>query len=465
MLPKTLADAAWFTHQLGLGYLWVDALCIFQDDTDDKGREISRMGQYYGDATVTICAASADACSRGFLTTPPLTEDPASYLFGPVALRAKTTTEGALGTIQALREADYFNTHRKREPIVQRGWTLQESLLSRRLLIFSSQHLYFSCNIANASCGGREPLPKPRFTGVYESRVPGVNTISNLQRIYPAASTWDKVVNEYTQRRLGFFGDKLPAISAMAASLVRMAKDERAEDLRYCAGLMFDLDGKGWGWKGELLWAVTQPATPLAITGTGCASSPSWSWASLLAPIRRWQASTDSLPDEDGIRLLDFDVPLEDMRNPFGAVRGGFIRLMARTRLFSTMNSAEINTLVTRMANLTDEMYDEISGSCLVFRPDTAEVDDMIARGGRDILLVELLAARTGTRGLSPTYPAGILTIDSKGGVQGDGCHRRVGMFEFKFQGIPISKIRQELALKRAQALFDGCELREVCVV
>lgn len=462
ILPKTLADATWFTHQLGLEYLWVDALCIFQDDADDKGREIPRMRQYYGDATVAICAASAETCSNGFLRAPPPAEDPTNYVFGPVELRIKTMT-GEMGTIQALKEADYFGLHREREPIVRRGWTLQESLLSRRMLIFSSHHLYFSCRVANASCGGREPLLKSRVIGMYQSRVPGIHTIWSLQRLFPIVSTWDKVVHEYTQRLLGFSGDKLPAISAMAASLVRMAKEERAVEFRYCAGMMFDLEGKDWGWKGELLWTVTEPATPL---GTGVLTSPpSWSWASLQAPVHRWQARVDDFPDEDGIRLLDVNAPLADERNPFGAVNGGVIRLVARTRSLSTIDKAESNMAVTREeATLKKKTYDDSSRTALVLRPDTMEVDEMIADGGERILLVELIATRSNGN-LRPIYPAGLLIVRLGGNPEKENCYQRVGIFEVTFQHHLKSKTQQELAFKQAEALFENFELRELCIV
>ncbi|KAI0103695.1 HET-domain-containing protein [Nemania sp. FL0031] len=463
ILPKTLADAALFTHKLGLEYLWIDALCIFQDDDGDnldKGREIPQMGQYYGDATVTLCAASASTCSSGLQTTPLAAEDPANYLFGPIQLRARTSA-GEIGTIQVLKEADYFSSHREREPIVRRGWTLQESLLSRRILIFSSHHLYFSCKVGNASCGGREPLPKSRVIGVYESRVPGVNTISSLQRMYPVVSTWDKVVNEYTQRLLGFPGDKLLAISAMAASLVRMAKDERGLVYRYCAGLMFDLEGKDWGWKGELLWAVTQPATPLG--ATGLTRTPSWSWASVQAPVHRWSASTSNFP-EDGIRLLDLHAPLADERNPFGAVKGGFVKLVARTRSFSTVNESEIHIIITRNTILDDDMYDESSRSALVVRPDTMQVDDMIASGGGGVVMVELIATRRNGK-LLPTYPAGILVINPGTNSKGEAPYQRVGIFEVKFKDLSSSDAHREAALKQAQALFDNRDLQELYIV
>jgi hypothetical protein len=57
--PKTIHDALTVTRSLGIPYLWVDALCILQDDEDDKAREIQKMGDVYSNAMITISAASA----------------------------------------------------------------------------------------------------------------------------------------------------------------------------------------------------------------------------------------------------------------------------------------------------------------------------------------------------------------------------------------------------------------------
>jgi hypothetical protein len=66
-IPKTILDAITLTHKLGLRYLWVDALCIIQDDSEDVAREISNMAQIYQNATVTVSAASARSVNEGFL--------------------------------------------------------------------------------------------------------------------------------------------------------------------------------------------------------------------------------------------------------------------------------------------------------------------------------------------------------------------------------------------------------------
>ena len=68
LLPRTIQDAIFVTRQLGIRYLWVDALCIIQDSPKDKMREIEEMEDIYNRATLTIAAANADSCSRGFLS-------------------------------------------------------------------------------------------------------------------------------------------------------------------------------------------------------------------------------------------------------------------------------------------------------------------------------------------------------------------------------------------------------------
>ncbi|KAK3387394.1 heterokaryon incompatibility protein-domain-containing protein [Podospora didyma] len=93
-LPRTILDAFEVTRNLGLRYIWIDSLCIVQDDLRDKAAEIPMMLRRYEDCFVTISAGSAARCSEGFLN---------------------------MGL----------------NPINHRAWTLQESWASPRLLVFS----------------------------------------------------------------------------------------------------------------------------------------------------------------------------------------------------------------------------------------------------------------------------------------------------------------------------------------
>lgn len=59
LLPRTICDAVVATHGIGLRYLWVDAMCIVQDDGDDMAEQIGQMHAVYRSAYVTISAATA----------------------------------------------------------------------------------------------------------------------------------------------------------------------------------------------------------------------------------------------------------------------------------------------------------------------------------------------------------------------------------------------------------------------
>lgn len=58
-LPATIDDAIVLTSQLGYKYLWVDALCIMQDDEGDKLTQIHNMGRIYSGASLTIVSAGS----------------------------------------------------------------------------------------------------------------------------------------------------------------------------------------------------------------------------------------------------------------------------------------------------------------------------------------------------------------------------------------------------------------------
>jgi hypothetical protein len=66
-LPRTFQDAIWLTHQLHIPFIWIDSLCIFQDDPDDWIKESANMQYVYGNSFLTIAASRAASSSEGFL--------------------------------------------------------------------------------------------------------------------------------------------------------------------------------------------------------------------------------------------------------------------------------------------------------------------------------------------------------------------------------------------------------------
>ncbi|KAJ0356234.1 hypothetical protein COL154_010997 [Colletotrichum chrysophilum] len=66
-LDPTIRDSITVTRELGFKFLWIDALCIIQDEYDDKVKELRRMGDIYQNATFTIVASAAKDVKEGFL--------------------------------------------------------------------------------------------------------------------------------------------------------------------------------------------------------------------------------------------------------------------------------------------------------------------------------------------------------------------------------------------------------------
>ncbi|KAI1440433.1 HET-domain-containing protein [Annulohypoxylon stygium] len=448
-LPKSLRDAAWFTHEIGLKYIWIDALCIIQDDIEDKIHEISRMELYYGQSTVTICAASAAKCSDGFIMRHK--EDVASYKLGPIKLQAKTST-GELGSVQAVAEVDYFNVQRPPEPITSRGWTLQEALLSRRILIFSSDHLYFTCTIANASCGGFEPILKPRVMTTFQSRVANVHTISGL-RDYPVTFVWRNLINDYTQRFLGFPADKLPAVSALASSLIPVGR-KRNQQLVYLAGLMVDTsDPENYSWRNEFLWRVHEMKNIRHIP----IGSPSWSWSSLdgrIISCSRYPFSSGwNIAEEiQDIRLCEYGIDLENKIAPFSAVKGGFVKIHARIKELSTIQGHKYEIRTESNPTIVFEKTDH---TVLAYVPDTEEGMHYVNRGikgEQPVFLVELVPFyETGD------VPTGLIVANAADTDR----YVRVGIFEYHH---PEDNPNAEDMFLR-KTLFDGSKSEYVHII
>ncbi|KAF1962230.1 HET-domain-containing protein, partial [Byssothecium circinans] len=64
-IPQTIRDSMEFCKAIGYTYLWVDALCIEQDEPGDLGSQIAAMDQVYSDASFTIVAAAGTHCDFG----------------------------------------------------------------------------------------------------------------------------------------------------------------------------------------------------------------------------------------------------------------------------------------------------------------------------------------------------------------------------------------------------------------
>jgi hypothetical protein len=149
-LPKTFQDAVVTTRALGFRYLWIDSLCIVQDDEDDWHHESRMMTTIYEHATLTLAASDAIDSTRGLFLERPYAKIGFPSIHMPFITRDKTSGRRmTLGnySISLDWRQEPFMKHMDPmfSPIYLRGWCTQELILSRRVVHFLNEGMVWVC--------------------------------------------------------------------------------------------------------------------------------------------------------------------------------------------------------------------------------------------------------------------------------------------------------------------------------
>lgn len=244
---------------LGERYLWVDVLCIIQDDEKSKALFISQMDIVYHHALLTIVAMSGQDANSGLPGLRPFTR--------PQQLCKEVDGSVFLATLPGLRSSASASRYE------QRGWTLQERILSKRCLYFSAGETYYQCR----SAVWQEPSLAQELVGARPMFEPP--TLMNPLKISPTGSllnaedAYQRLVERYTRRCLTFPSDKLNAF-------------------RGILGLLSDNDGSTWEKSGvpasflsSLLWAPVTTVIRRPTSVTPGEDPPTWSWLAWDGPV------------------------------------------------------------------------------------------------------------------------------------------------------------------------------------
>lgn len=251
-LPATIRDAITMTRGCGLEYIWVDSVCIIQENVDDWFTEANRMHEVYANAYFTICAASVDSASAGLFHT----RQAWKYSIEPCELATQRISIRS-SSFKELIEGSTWSS---------RAWTLQEEYLSPRIVYWTPQRMYWSCSRCFMTEGEPPGAPSP----------PSVPLLSQSSFLVASRSgqdlheRWYDLVESFTKRNLTNPKDKFPAISGIAMRYRRCRPNDE-----YLAGIWRDTFARDLAWRTPVyLFEVEKSLRDVKI-------APSWSWASL----------------------------------------------------------------------------------------------------------------------------------------------------------------------------------------
>jgi hypothetical protein len=274
-LSRTIQDAVVTTRRLRLQYLWVDAICIIQDDAADKEREIAIMDQIYTGAFITIVAARAEKANDGFLQDRDVKQHYGTVC--RVKYRQSSPDPGQLGSV--LLSANRLDITYD-DPIDKRGWTFQERYQSFRTLRFGSKQTVWECPHGSRVDGGENFIDKPSSECLYTGSVTNstypfqLNDVKNKGELEQVLGAWELLVVEYSRRTLNERTDKLPAFAAMAKSFASFLQ---LEPEQYLAGL----------WAFDICMQLQWRRLDGVLSDDWCnkRNGPTWSWVSLDGPV------------------------------------------------------------------------------------------------------------------------------------------------------------------------------------
>ncbi|KAI8682414.1 HET domain-containing protein [Fusarium sp. Ph1] len=219
-LPATIRDAIAVVQRLGCRYLWIDALCLMQNDADDLDQGVDAMDLIYERAWLTIVAA----CGRDANARLPGAQDGTRK---PSINTHHVTSGITMGVVVGLDDRlghSIYDT---------RGWTFQERLLSRRAIYFVDGNLFYRCR---RTAQAEHLMDLPNATGPTIWTIPQL--LSEVILMHHPVHDYSWIIQFYNKRILTNQGD---APRAMAGIIQRFSVAMRCRFLEGLPTTTFDI--------------------------------------------------------------------------------------------------------------------------------------------------------------------------------------------------------------------------------
>ena len=392
-LSKTFQDAFRICQELGIRYLWIDALCIFQDSDEDWQREAAYMGHIYENSFCNIAATGASNSDEGCFRTRDIS------MVQPYII--KSTWSNQINKSWEFMDTSFWASHMRYAPLNSRGWVVQERWLSPRILHYGRHQILWECSELSACETYQGGLPEK-----LQDRQSGFKLDRAGHKSGPSDSghygSWARIVEVYSAAKLTKPRDKLIALSGIAQRMQNLLGDQ------YLAGL----------WRrhlpSQLLWSM-----PLGVvkppTRANPYRAPSWSWASMdvgvLFPVKRGVTSLIAVISA-GVTPVTSDAT--------GQIRDGFIRVKGKIfpgLCLSPSNSS--NVAIIQL--LGKDRESEVTASLDTWRQDLGQFRVYCL----PILLHPSLAGEW------------LVGLVLQAATQGNGTYERIGTFDFQNKAFP----------------------------
>jgi len=314
-LKPTFQDMADLTLRLGVRLMWIDCMCIIQDDTKDWRDESALMGKVYANSWLNVSANARDTSRSGLYAERNVSRHLAHF-------RTRYDESGEETTWAVTTKDEWFNEVEEAS-VNTRAWVLQERILSPRIVHMSSNQVLWECRHLQAS----EHFP---YGGLaYEECI---NSQGHIKRICygnqerdkdDVLADWEHLLSKYTGSGLTFETDRLIALSGIASMVHKRTQCD------YLAGIWIKSLPTGLLWHVYFPHLVSIPKTMINGDGSEKYVAPSWSWASTsrqvwhplnngkcrtYATMRRYKTSLANPADAFGA-LLDATI---ELRAPLG---------------------------------------------------------------------------------------------------------------------------------------------------
>ena len=269
VVPQTIRDAMKLCALAGHRYLWVDRVCIVQDNDAIKQQHLQGMGWIYAKADFTIVAAEGSDANHGFSGLGQGVEERQKHL---VPFPSKPLIRGTTWSLGDNLLSDTVWS--------SRAWTFQEHVFSRRLL-YVNKFVNWVCASAKwTEAVSLSPNIPHSITRTKEDHHSDDRKVFVLD--WPSLRHYASMVEQYNVRKLTFDSD---VANAFGGLLLQMCMGFSAGFYGGIPEFYFTIC---------LLWQPRKGLRP-RFNQASTRFLPTWSWLgwSGALDLQMWTCNTD----------------------------------------------------------------------------------------------------------------------------------------------------------------------------